>query len=618
MIKYILKDTQINANQYVSETKKLFFLARPFDISSVEVPQEDENNRRYNSSSIAGHLGINQENSDHLLNKQIEFGTQTEKREEFCQTDPYTPQEIIAKHENPEILALKHFKWGVHLPPTIEELMYIEEQREKRAFEASLPPLSDEFSFNIRRKIMEHQEIHEWQKRENEIKKTQSKKLNLLQHMLIEREKTIEENNYFRAETVKNSLNVQKNILIAKIQARKIKAIRKLSQIEKKFQSLKMQTSIIDKYQNFGSEIYANIMRNGFSLERFSDRFKSNLESLTNFERYKELIASIDPIHFNVNISLDEMNALTQRKYLKLEKHNLLQLKKAQDSFTSKVATNRNQNLGDIYDLNIQNVVPRPDTPYYEERPELANYPHQEVNLDRQNIKPQEERIAFEDAKHKLAALIQRLLRGRAIQNIMFEGKEKRLALIDELLIVSNTETKSVFEEDKIVAKIRENEKNIAELKHFEGKIISHTLEMLNKELLKVVEAEKLKEFVGTAEQERQKREIEETGKRQAKTILKNREEKLYTDMINVHKETIFELLDNVFDFSTDFLAQNEACKLTEIKERKFTNYVEKNNENYEVLIKDFLQLFLVPNIDRQKLQNKIKESQKRNGAQNT
>lgn len=32
---------------------------------------------------------------------------------------------------------------------------------------------------------------------------------------------------------------------------------------------------------------------------------------------------------------------------------------------------------------------------------------------------------------------LQRILRGRAQQNIMYEGKEKRLALIEELLIVA-------------------------------------------------------------------------------------------------------------------------------------------------------------------------------------
>jgi len=32
---------------------------------------------------------------------------------------------------------------------------------------------------------------------------------------------------------------------------------------------------------------------------------------------------------------------------------------------------------------------------------------------------------------------LQRILRGRAQQNVMYEGKEKRLALIEELLIVA-------------------------------------------------------------------------------------------------------------------------------------------------------------------------------------
>lgn len=608
MIKYILKDQGINANQFVSETHKMMFLAQPF---STQKPKDTEFNPQETTSIIQKIMNDSAQTTTDFTNI-CEIGIQTISREEYCQTDPYTPQEIVKPNDNPEILSLKKFKWGKQLPPTIEELMYIEEQREKRAFEASLPPLSDEFSFNLRRKIMEHQEIHEWQKRENEIKKNQSKKLNLLQNMLIEREKTIEENNYFRIDTVKNVLNQQKNMLVVKIQARKTKAIRKLSRIEKQFHGLKRQSNIIEKYQNFGSEVYASIMRNGFSLERFSDRFKTDLKSLSNFELYKELINGIEPENFTIKISIDEMNEKTERKYLKIEKYNLLQLKKAQESLECKLSSKNNPNFGDIYDLNIQNVVPRPDTPYYEERPELANYPHQEVNLDRQNIKPQEERIAFEDAKHKLASAIQRLLRGRAIQNVMFEGKEKRLALIDELLIVANTTSKSGFEETKIIEKIKEEQKIDAEMKSFQGSVVSKTLEVLNKELLKVYEAKKLSEFVKNAQQTRQKREIEETGKRQAKMILKTREEKMYNDIINVHKETTNCLLKDIFDFSTDFLSEKESCKLTEIKEKKFTNYVQKNNENYEVLIKDFLHLFLVPNIDRKKLQEMVNNEQKK------
>lgn len=61
--------------------------------------------------------------------------------------------------------------------------------REKRAFDYALPPTSDEACFNLRRNLMETQEIHEWKKREDDIKSAQNERLNLLQSALVEREK---------------------------------------------------------------------------------------------------------------------------------------------------------------------------------------------------------------------------------------------------------------------------------------------------------------------------------------------------------------------------------------------------------------------------------------------
>lgn len=44
------------------------------------------------------------------------------------------------------------------------------------------------------------------------------------------------------------------------------------------------------------------------------------------------------------------------------------------------------------------------------------------------------DRFSESDDKRRLAViLLQRLIRGRAMQNMMFEGKEKRLDLITEL-----------------------------------------------------------------------------------------------------------------------------------------------------------------------------------------
>lgn len=47
--------------------------------------------------------------------------------------------------------------------------------------------------------------------------------------------------------------------------------------------------------------------------------------------------------------------------------------------------------------------------------------------------------------------LLQRLIRGRSDQNKMYEGKEKRLALIDELLTVASVQPKPDEEVEDIL-----------------------------------------------------------------------------------------------------------------------------------------------------------------------
>lgn len=63
-------------------------------------------------------------------------------------------------------------KYGNGLPASITELDRIEMKREQTWFELALPPISDESSFNLRRKLMEDQEMREWKKKEDEIKRT--------------------------------------------------------------------------------------------------------------------------------------------------------------------------------------------------------------------------------------------------------------------------------------------------------------------------------------------------------------------------------------------------------------------------------------------------------------
>ncbi len=114
-------------------------------------------------------------------------------RESGAQTDPFSPEYIVNKDNVPEVLSITNFKFGAGLPATMIEMELIDQMREKRAFEQALPPTSDEACFNLRRKLVVEAEVRDWEKREEDIKRNQNDRLNLLQSALVEREKETEE-----------------------------------------------------------------------------------------------------------------------------------------------------------------------------------------------------------------------------------------------------------------------------------------------------------------------------------------------------------------------------------------------------------------------------------------
>ena len=77
----------------------------------------------------------------------------------------------------------------------------------------------------------------------------------------------------------------------------------------------------------------------------------------------------------------------------------------------------------------LRNVIARPSTPNYKTD---SNMNIQEFKTGMSKGDLQKESGATKDSIKREVAIIflQRILRGRAQQNVMYEGKEKRLALI--------------------------------------------------------------------------------------------------------------------------------------------------------------------------------------------
>lgn len=198
--------------------------------------------------------------------------------------------------------------------------MFIEEQREKSKFEGSLPPTSDEACFNLRRRLMEGQEIREWQKRENNIKKLQKNKLNLLQTLLQERETLAEHDNQKRVAKLKQHKTEYKNLLKVKIDKKKVKILRKISTLRKAFSKLGKKTGLIDQYRDFASQIYADMTREGLCPNSLGKEFNFDFKGFKKLDEFNAFVEKLDQSELEFDLKLDKIMGLNSQKMTKLER----------------------------------------------------------------------------------------------------------------------------------------------------------------------------------------------------------------------------------------------------------------------------------------------------------
>lgn len=133
---------------------------------------------------------------------------------------------------------------------------------------------------------------------------------------------------------------------------------------------------------------------------------------------------------------------------------------------------------------------PRPDTPPY-----------------RVNGQPLEKLSPEEDKRRLAVILLQRLIRGRAMQNMMFEGKEKRLDLITELRATDQyRQASDNLDEQKLIETYQERVVDgVSEA--VQSSIISQTMDNLSKELVRLKQERHIAAMVRLAEDDRRRRE---------------------------------------------------------------------------------------------------------------
>jgi len=340
-----------------------------------------------------------------------DMACQSDYRESEAQTDPYSPEYVVPPGTDPELLTIASLKFGAGLPAGLTEVQMIERARQKREFEASLPPITDEASLNLRRKMMGEQELREWNVREEEIYAQQNEKLAVFDGKLREQAEARELHWDERIEHARQIKLTEKDKEISQIQRRRIKALRKLSEARKNVEARQERRDVVADYADYGSEVYAPLTRNGhITRDKLANQYDTKPLQLETLAGLQELERKLPARALNTVIVRPDKGK-PQGYAARASKRLQDQLARTDEALKlAKQAkpSEREQKEALLAAYRDTKPVERPPTPTVAE-------PEHEEEVDVACI------------------LLQRLLRGRAIQNMMFEGKERRLELINEL-----------------------------------------------------------------------------------------------------------------------------------------------------------------------------------------
>lgn len=425
------------------------------------------------------------------LTKTVEI--QTMYRESEAQTIPYTPEYVLEEGTDPEILMLKNLTYQSGLPVGYKELEMIEQARMKRDLENNMLPFTDEACFHVRKIMMEQQELKEYKLREAEVENQRNQRLELLERTLVERDENIEFLSSQRIEAIRQSRMEIREKTLQKIRKKRINILRKLARKRNMVDpvlSTSTSRDIINDYFDRGSDVYAPNRRDGQT--KSSDKrnyditgrtaplsILNNVESLdaTIPRHYTVLKSKAPPSHLgndNPGASLmskttpaligimsggraamPRLTSAATRNLRNTKKdvetmHQILTKKKAlrtgdQSLYSPGVIEERNLKsdsalMNEVGSEGRDQIPPQSaiSTPgpvttknlllsrKPKGRPRTPDYTSNKL-LEAENL-----------PLYSSVVLLQKLIRGRAVQNSMFEGRYRRRELINELRSVDD------------------------------------------------------------------------------------------------------------------------------------------------------------------------------------
>lgn len=463
--------------------------------------------------------------------EQRDIACQTMYRESSAQTKPWQPRAAVKENERitHEVVYVADLIKSNHLPGEIEADI-VERSRKRRYWEKTIPDVLNGRNFAKKHTSIQAFEWEQWIAREEEIDGCQKLRMRILQQMFKRREDKMKRDADTRIENFHKKQAVECEKKKAKLKNEYQRAMRKLEMKHKNISKKYGPTDIATEHIDRASDLYGPQMRFGSHprqkhFEVFKTYFEPRLNSIAKLDEkpnIEKFVKKQEKIWEPKSELKEVIKGFWNEKFLAELYDSLLQFRKSQEISSKSMPQ-------------CLQAIPVKDD--------------DEVVVMESKQSPSDD---IDENDYQRAILLQKVIKGRAIQNIIYEGRNQCRSLIEE--IRSNHEipvVREMFgESTSQVEKNRidiQNEQSREECLSNVTKLVreiptqcdsaymSFLFKFLSSELVRLKDQRKAHALYLLAEQERSKREAKEMGKRQMEDIKRQELDQKYRDMVTAN-----------------------------------------------------------------------------------
>merc|ERR1711959_611721 len=146
-------------------------------------------------------------------------------------------------------------------------------------------------------------------------------------------------------------------------------------------------------------------------------------------------------------------------------------------------------------------------------------------------------------------------------------------------------------------------------LESIQGSVISSTLDQLSKELLRFQQERRIAAMVKLAERDRQLRQAQESGRRQAEERLREREDEMFRQVMGVHQGTVDSYLEEVLTNTVEQAARSRALTEARLKASKVNAVVDSLEARYQndnTVVRELVGSFVLPHVQREMVKRRV------------